>query len=183
MSGWGGASQITNVVVEGNQLWHLNPPESSFFPGRLFVSQSYVTRNVYIGGNTNHQAGPGVFCDQNQGEQVLFETTDSDNTLRVIAVVGTNITVRSTTPPSSTPSPGIELLYNRVGLADDGSTTAEAWSYISTIGALHVQQGTGAGQYREIVGGARDADGQCVLVLDRPFTVDPDADSSVSCCN
>ena len=70
MVGWGGSSQVADVVIEKNEVWHLNPPESSFFPGRFLVAQSYVTRNLYVGGNVNHQAGPGDFCDQNQGEQV-----------------------------------------------------------------------------------------------------------------
>lgn len=180
MYGWGGSGHVSDVVVEGNVFGHLHPPNASFFPGRFVVGQVYYQRHIYVGGNHNLQAGPGAYCDQNQGEQVLFETTGSDNTLRVVRVdpSGRTVTVTST-EGVGIDSPGMQALYNRAGLIDDGSTAAAAWNYVPGLAQVHIQRGSGTGQHRVVVDVHRVAPGTCVLVLDRPFTVPPQPQTSI----
>ena len=66
---------VSDVVFRNNTIDHLGPLQSSTFPGRSLVTQGTGSvERLLFADNLNRQAGPGGNEEQNQGEQILFET-------------------------------------------------------------------------------------------------------------
>ena len=168
--GWGGAGHASDITIVNNSVWHLLPKAQSRFPGRFFVGQNYFLQRLFIAGNTNHMAGPGALSDQNKGEQVLLEVTDADSSCRVAASIGTQLTLIA-----DTASAVLAAYRNRVGLANDGSTSPLGWRYFKGIGTVHISSGRGVGQWRTIT----TIHANDTIELDTPFTVSPDSSSSI----
>jgi hypothetical protein len=167
--GWGGAGHASDLVITNNSVWHLLPKEKSRFPGRFFVGQNRFLRRLYIAGNMNHMAGPGALSDQNKGEQVLLEVVSADASTRVVASNGTQLTL------DKTHSTVLDEYRNRVGLLNDGSTSALGWQYFGGIGTVHVSAGRGVGQWRTVL----NIFSNNTIQLDVPFTVSPNRDSRI----
>lgn len=137
--------------------------------GRLGGSETYEVRDLYIGGNTNLNAGPcdpkntsGAYphsypgcasnTNANSGEQILFEIPDTDYGGSAIGVTSASVTVAGLTETSC-------------GFTPESSCVGEDAIIVA---------GTGLGQVRHII-----AQSGSTITVDTPWLVSPDSTSNV----
>ena len=146
--------------------------------------QAFVgMERMLIAENLNRQAGPGGLCDHNMGEQILFETGAFRGAFSVASVSGRELHVNGL---EGVPA---ELLGSR--FRGDGGQS-ELWPVLPggsssgayaddsrsvAIGTVTINKGLGAGQTRRIIGLGLD---DTTLILDEPFTVQPDSSSGLT---
>ena len=164
----------SDVLIRNNTVDHLRPFNESTFPGRLVVVQSFVgAERLVIAGNVNRRAGPGALCDQNDGEQILFETASYSGAAVTAAAAGNRLSVRWREDAPR------ELIASRYrgqgGLPELWPVRTEGLP--AAVSTVTINRGTGAGQTRRVVGIGADDE---TLLLDRPFVVQPDAQSGVT---
>ena len=178
---------VSDIVFRNNTIDHLGPLESSTFPGRSLVTQGTGSvERLLFADNLNRQAGPGGNENQNQGEQILFETGAWSGTCNVhqVAADGLSVKVGWVMPDGAAvrtvlasrfrPASGDSELWPTHGflkrLLNGGSADV-------ALTTLTINRGRGMGQVRRVV--ALGADDH-TLFLDRAFAIPPDNSSGIT---
>lgn len=184
MTGMGG--RITAVSVANNTITRLKSQEESTISGRIWQSLS-ADQNIYIANNYNLQAGPGDLCEQNQGEQFLWENgANDDPSVKVEQVDGHRLTLKvlsnttlafllSKVSDPLTVSPVVDPSDGMMA-RDWGVGPTGAQEYGRGFGGVFILAGRGVGQSRRVLGLLAD---HRTLLLDRSWGVEPDVDSVV----
>jgi hypothetical protein len=175
---------VSDVLFRNNTIDHLGPLEASTFPGRSLVTQGTGSvERLLFAGNLNRQAGPGGNENQNQGEQILFETGAWSGACNVhqVAADGLSVRVGWVLPDGDAVR---TVLASRFRPASGAS---ELWpirgfnrasgDHDVALTTITINRGRGMGQVRRVVALGTD---DHTLFLDRAFAIAPDNSSGIT---